>query len=69
MSRPEHSTQNENVELVPESTAPLSTIDKLVEDNSTYNVGIDQKEGKLCQGPNRTDASRTKKTFYVDIVL
>jgi hypothetical protein len=71
MSRPEHSTQNDNVELVPESTAPLSTIDKLVEDNSTYNVRIDQKEGKLMtwQGPNRTDASRTKKTFYVEIVL
>jgi hypothetical protein len=71
MSRPEQSTQNDNVELVPESTAPLSTINKLVEDNSTYNVRIDQKEGRLmtCQGPNRTDASRTKKTFYVDIVL
>ena len=55
MSRPEQSTQNDNVELVPESTAPLSTINKLVEDNSMYNVRIDQKEGRLmtCQGPNR----------------
>ena len=71
MSRPEQSTQNDNVELVPESTAPLSTINKLVEDNSTYNVRIDQKEGRLmtCQGPNRTDASRRYNTFYVEIVL
>ena len=47
MSRPEQSTQNDNVELGLESTAPLSTINKLVEDNSTYNVRIDQKEGRL----------------------